>query len=265
MTMQEKIAAQNGRTKLCKHFLMGCCPHGDRCTYTHDIAVMKPDEQKVFIGGIPSNCSSRQLIDAIEKVGFKVLNIPKCHPAGFAPKVCLESVEKAKALLKIARIDVGGVTADVRKFTDSRSHNRDNMCVKISGLPEGTTGQTLMEALENAGFLIERSPLIQAGETTCERLEMATVEQADALLTFEEYTLLGATVKFTPYAMMSAASKPRSRSKTSARPFGWTQRPSREVKRTGFLNRAVRSVPRSPPITLSASRSPPMTYGDLEL
>jgi len=243
---------------------MGCCPHGDRCTYTHDIAVMKPDEQKVFIGGIPSDCSSRQLIEAIEKVGFKVLNIPKCHPAGFAPKVCLESVEKAKALLKIARIDVGGVTADVRKFTDSRSHNRDNMCVKISGLPEGTTGQTLMEALENAGFLIERSPLIQAGETTCERLEMATVEQADALLTFEAYTLLGVTVIFTPYAMMSLAPKPRSRREPSARPFGWTQRHSREGKRTGFLNRAVRSVSRSP-TTLSASRSPPMTYGDLEL
>jgi len=200
MTNQEKIAAQAGRTKLCRHFLLGHCPHGDTCTYAHDISVMKPTEQKVFIGGIPSGCTSRQLITAVEKAGFKVINIPKCHPSGFAPKVCLESVEAAKQLLKIARIDIEGHTTDVRKYNDSRAANTDNAAVIVSGLPEGTTGYQLLQGLEKAGFLIERSPIVAADSTVCERCEMATVEQADALVAIEMIECLGTTLTFKPFS-----------------------------------------------------------------
>jgi len=243
MNNQERIAAQATRTRLCKHFLLGCCPHDDRCTYTHDISVMKPDEQKVFIGGIPGDCTSRQLVAAIEAVGFKVLNIPKCHPSGFSPKVCLESVEHAKQLLKIARIDVSGSTADVRKFADSRSANRDNMCVVVSGLPEGTSGRELMDGLENAGFLIERSPLVNAGETVCTRCEMATVEQADALVAIGEIQCLNSTLSFTQFAEIDKTRQTRTnrssdRSTTSyAKQFGRTRRIT--SKPNGFLNRAI--------------------------
>jgi hypothetical protein len=234
MSNQERIAAKAERTKLCKHFLLGCCPHGDKCTYTHDISVMKSDEQKVFIGGIPGNCTSRQLINAIEKVGFKVLNIPKCHPSGFAPKVCLESVEHAKELLKIARIEIEGCTADVRKFSDSRSNNVDNMCVVVSGLPEGTSGRDLMEGLESAGFLIERSPLVQAGETVCQRCEMATVEQADVLVALSEISMFGTTLSFSKYASTTTKTVKRK----STRSFGR----KRAQGTNAFLNRAVRDI-----------------------
>jgi len=174
MSNQERIAALAGRTRLCKHFLIGKCSAGDKCTYAHDISVLKPDEQKVFIGGIPSACTSRQLVAAIEKAGFKVLNIPKCHPSGFSPKVCLGSVEEAKELLKIARIPVGDHTVDVRKFNDSRSKDPDNFCVTITGIPEGTSGYTLLQGLEKCGFPIDRSPLMDEGATVCARCEMST-------------------------------------------------------------------------------------------
>merc|ERR1711964_141276 len=221
MTNQEKIAAQAGRTRLCRHFLLGECPHGDKCTYTHDISVMKPNEQKVFIGGIPSACTSRQLIDAVAKLGYKVINIPKCHPSGFAPKVCLESVEKAKELLKIARIEVEGHTADVRKYNDSRAHDSDNFAVVVSGLPEGTSGLELLQGLEKVGFLIERSPVVDAGSTVCERCEMATVEQADAVLAVESIACLGSTLTFSefkPYSPKGATEKPRTRRGTVSSP-----------------------------------------------
>jgi len=198
---------------------------------------MKPDEQKVFIGGIPGDCTSRELITAVEKAGFKVLNIPKCHPSGFAPKVCLESVAHAKQLLKLARIDVRGCTSDVRKFADSRSANRDNMCVVVSGLPENTTGQQLMEGLENAGFLIERSPLMNAGETVCDRCEMATVEQADALAAIGEINILGATLMCTTFAVTDETRKPKRKSSTTRSPFARVRRDVRN--NNGFLNRAV--------------------------
>jgi len=209
MTNQERIAAQAGRTKLCRHHLLGGCPLGDKCTLAHDISVMKPSEQKVFIGGIPSGCTSRQLIEAIENAGFKVINIPKCHPSGFAPKVCLESVEDAKQLLKIARIDIGGHTSDVRKFKDSRANNSDNSSVIVSGIPEGTTGYQLLQELEKQGFLIDRSPVLAAGATVCDRCEMATVEQADALVAVETLECLGTTLTFKPFSGVDATRQSR--------------------------------------------------------
>merc|ERR1711964_281517 len=62
----------------------------------------------------------------------------------------------------------------------------------------------LMDGLETAGFLIERSPLVNAGETVCTRCEMATVEQADALIAIGEIQCdilcFTTTLTFTQYA-----------------------------------------------------------------
>merc|ERR1712098_68007 len=145
--------------------------------------------------------------------------------------VCLESVEHAKQLLKIARIDVSGSTADVRKFADSRSANRDNMCVVVSGLPEGTSGRELMDGLVNAG------------ETVCTRCEMATAEQADALVAIGEIQCLNSTLSFTQFAEIDKTRQTRTnrssdRSTTSyAKQFGRTRRIT--SKPNGFLNRAI--------------------------
>merc|ERR1711964_798382 len=110
------------------------------------------------------------------------------------------------------------------------SGNRDNMCVVVSGLPEGTSGRELMDGLENAGFLIERSPLVNAGETICTRCEMATVEQADALVAIGEIQCLNSTLSFTQFAEIDKTRQTRSnrssdRSTASyAKQFGRTRR-----------------------------------------
>jgi len=102
----------------------------------------------------------------------------------------MESVEKAKAFLKLARLEVGGNISDVRKFKDSRAVNPDNFCVVINGIPEGMTGLQIMEGLEQQGFLMERSPLVKAGCSSIERCEMATVENTDALAEIGEISIL---------------------------------------------------------------------------
>jgi len=199
LTNQERIAASTSRTRLCADFLLGKCKKGHKCTLLHDISFMVPDEQKVFIGGIPRSCTSRMLIAAVNAAGFKVLNVPKCNPSGFAPKVCMESVEKAKAFLKVARIEVGSNIADVRRFKDSRAVNPDNFCVIIEDVPESMTGMEVMEGLEEQGFLIERSPLVKPGSSTIERCEMTTVENADALSEIGKITIKGQTMPVKPF------------------------------------------------------------------
>jgi len=199
LTNQEKIAASSARTRLCPDFLLGKCTKGCKCTRLHDISFMVPDEQKVFIGGIPRTCTSRMLVAAVNALGFKVLNIPKCNSSGFAPKVCMESVEHAKAFLKVARIEVGGNIADVRRFKDSRAVNPDNFCVIIEGLPEGMTGVDVLEGLEQQGFLIERTPFVKAGSSTIDRCELATVENADALSEIGEITIKGHVLTVKPF------------------------------------------------------------------
>merc|ERR1711964_833763 len=199
LTNQERIAASTSRTRLCADFLLGKCKKGHKCTLLHDISFMVPDEQKVFIGGIPRSCTSRMLIAAVNAAGFKVLNVPKCNPSGFAPKVCMDSVEKAKAFLKVARIEVGSNIADVRRFKDSRAVNPDNFCVIIEDVPESMTGMEVMEGLEEQGFLIERSPLVKHGSSTIERCEMTTVENADALSEIGKITIKGHTMPVKPF------------------------------------------------------------------
>merc|ERR1711964_767598 len=111
--------------------------------------------------------------------------------------------------------------ADVRKYNDSRAHDPDNFAVVVSGLPEGTSGLELLQGLEKVGFLIERSPVVDAGSTVCERCEMATVEQADAVLAVESIECLGSTLTFSefePYSPKGAAEKPRTRRGTVSSP-----------------------------------------------
>jgi len=191
MTNQEKIAAEPGRCKLCKHYLMGTCPAGDECTLLHDTSVKMSDEQKVFIGGIPRNCASRTLIRALKKIGFEPINIPKCHPMGFAPKVCFKDVATAKKLLKMARMEVENVTVDVRRFHDSRGTNSNTKSIFVAGLPEGCTGKMLMDGIESHGFTVERCPIVNEGETFCERVEMETVEMVDGITCIEKLAIKG--------------------------------------------------------------------------
>merc|ERR1712096_272995 len=155
--------------------------------------------QKVFIGGIPRNCTPEQLVEALNKAGYKTINTPKCHPCGFAPKVCLETVEKARELLKQARIKIGDKLADVRRFNDSRGNGRDLRSVFVLGLPDGITGKRLMDDMTKQGFVVEREPVIEKGASYCQRVELQTLEMVDALLVLEKIPVGGKHITIKKY------------------------------------------------------------------
>jgi len=199
LTNQEKVVRQPGRCKLCRHYLRGECTLGNDCTFLHDISVLKPDEQKVFIGGIPRNCPPDLVVSSLLEQGFKAINIPKCHPCGFAPKVCIDSVANAKKLLKMARIRIGDKIADVRRFNDSRGNGRDLRSVFVLGLPDGITSKRLMDDMTKQGFVVEREPIIEKGASYCQRVELQTLEMVDALLVLEKIPVGGKHITIKKY------------------------------------------------------------------
>merc|ERR1712096_388191 len=234
LTNQEKVVRQPGRCKLCRHYLRGECTLGNDCTFLHDISVLKPDEQKVFIGGIPRNCTPEELMKSLAEAGYKTVNTPKCHPCGFAPKVCLETVEKARELLKTARIPIGDKIADVRRFNDSRGNGRDLRSVFVLGLPDGITGKRLMDDMTKQGFVVEREPIIEKGASYCQRVELQTLEMVDALLVLEKIPVGGKHItikkyeagkrpKFSPKGKKSRGkTQPKAKPTTPSADDGWT-------------------------------------------
>merc|ERR1712096_55229 len=175
--------------------------------------------QKVFIGGIPRNCTPEQLVEALNKAGYKTINTPKCHPCGFAPKVCLETVEKAKELLKTARIPIGDKIADVRRFNDSRGNGRDLRSVFVLGLPDGITGKRLMDDMTKQGFVVEREPIIEKGASYCQRVELQTLEMVDALLVLEKIPVGGKHITIKKYEGGKRSKTFSSRAKRGRKPL----------------------------------------------
>lgn len=74
------------------------------------------DGQKVFLGGLPRGLTPERLIIEIERQGFDVLNKPVIHARGYARCVVMESVARAKALIKKGKILIAGKKVDVRAF-----------------------------------------------------------------------------------------------------------------------------------------------------
>jgi len=236
LTNQQKVTRQPGRCKLCRHYLRGECTLGEECTFLHDISVLKPDEQKVFIGGIPRNCPPDVVVKSLAKQGYTAINIPKCHPCGFAPKVCLDSVANAKKLLKQARIRIGDKLADVRRFNDSRGNGRDLRSVFVLGLPDGITGKRLMDDMTKQGFAVEREPVIEKGASYCQRVELQTLEMVDALLVLEKIPVGGKHITIKKYeggkrpkfsskksrGKKSPKTQPKSKGTTASADDGWT-------------------------------------------
>jgi len=152
-TGEVRVAPINVR--VCPNFLAGRCEKGSRCPFLHEIPAPPAngftskgsmdtmatqstlgsygqrileqregvnaddfeDEQKVFLGGLPRGLAVGRLIMEMERQGFDVLNIPSINERGFAREVVLESVAKAKALIKKGRVLVKGKKVDVRKYT----------------------------------------------------------------------------------------------------------------------------------------------------
>lgn len=59
------------------------------------------------------------------------------------------------------------------------------------------------------GFSVEREPLIEKGQSFCQRVELATVEMVDALLVLEKIPVMGKHITIKKYNCDHGRIKPR--------------------------------------------------------
>jgi len=79
-------------------------------------------KRSVFIGGMSSETTTKNLQDALTEMGMKVLNYPVIKH-GFARQVILDTTSQAKTLIKMKKINVNGMFVDVRPFINQK-HRR---------------------------------------------------------------------------------------------------------------------------------------------
>jgi hypothetical protein len=187
----KKAISDKSKTMMCKHFLAGNCERTD-CEFSHDVSAFKPDEQKCFIAGLPSNTSTKNLIIELGRRGYKVINEPVVrgnHRRGFAPKVTLDSIEKCQELIAAGKIRICGKNVTVRKYTDShrKGNGRDAKSVFIGGLKADTTGEDLLKVVSELGFQIAEKPTVSNG--FCQRLVLRTVDMCKAIRAMNHITV----------------------------------------------------------------------------
>jgi len=81
-------------------------------------------KRSVFIGGLSTCATTKQLQDALSKMGMKVINYPVIKN-GFARQVILDTISQAKTLIKMKKILVDGTFVDVRPFINQKRRKKE--------------------------------------------------------------------------------------------------------------------------------------------
>jgi len=101
--------------------------------FTRDNKKKLPDEveRSVFLGGLAADTTAEMIRDELGKMGLVVVNIPELK-SGYSPQVALQTVEQARRLLKLMRVEINGSLVSVRPFANIRSSsgkNRNNVTI----------------------------------------------------------------------------------------------------------------------------------------
>jgi len=193
-----------GKRRLCRHFLKGRCNRGDSCDFLHDESIFCSDEQKVFLGGLPSNITDNVLREALSMQGYRVLNKPKVLQ-GFSPQICLGSVQEAQLMVRRGKILIAGEYVDVRPYEafvkdglKISSKNIVKRSVFLGGLPSSTTGWMIKERLAELGFTTANHPVVKSGFAPQVMLE--SEDQARRLVELKRIKINQSTVEIRPYS-----------------------------------------------------------------
>jgi len=79
--------------------------------------IPKVGKRSVFLGGLPSGTTAKDIQNVLRKKGMGVVNYPTIRN-GFSRQVILESISQASTLIKMKRIWVNGAFVDVRPFVN---------------------------------------------------------------------------------------------------------------------------------------------------
>jgi len=81
-------------------------------------------KRSVFVRGMSSSTTTKNLQDALSEMGMKVINYPVIKN-GFARQVILDTISHAKALINLKKIQVNGTFVDVRPFVNYRRKRKN--------------------------------------------------------------------------------------------------------------------------------------------
>jgi len=199
----ESCTKKDGELKkrLCRHFVKGFCLRGESCEFLHDASIFCPDEQKVFLGGLPLHMTPGILKDKLEMQGLTVLNRPKIM-RGFSPQVCLGSVEQAEMLIAKRFLYIDEHRVDVRPYQD-REQLRQGLpsivkrSVFLGGLPENTTSEMIMDDLQRLDVKVLNFPVVKNGYAP--RVVLESLEDAKMLVSLKRVMVNGTAVDVRPY------------------------------------------------------------------
>jgi len=199
--VKEKDQHKCRKRRLCRHFVKGFCLRGESCDFLHDPSVLCTDEQKVFLGGLPPNLTPETLKLRLEQQGLIILNKPRIM-RGFTPQVCLNSVEAAERLIAKRFIFIDDHRVDVRPYQD-RDQLRKGLpsvvkrSVFLGGLPEGTTGEMVIQDLQRLDIKVVDFPVIKNGYAP--RVVLGSVEHAKMLVSLKRVMVNSTAVDVRPY------------------------------------------------------------------
>jgi len=80
-----------------------------------------PDDTKrsVFLGGLPTGTTGKDIKEELKKLDVKVVNHPLIK-TGFTPQVMLGNVEQAEKLVNLKKVRIKNTLVDVRSYVNSR-------------------------------------------------------------------------------------------------------------------------------------------------
>jgi len=165
--------------------------------------VTEDAEQRVFLGGLPIGIKEKTLRDHLYALGYKVLGRPKIFH-GFAPEVCMETVDQAKDLLKKGTIMIGGLEVDVRPYYSrnklselKKLPNVAKRSVFLGGLSKGTTTKHLQDVLSEMGMKVINYPVIKNG--FARQVVLDSISQAKSLINMKKIQVAGTCVDVRPF------------------------------------------------------------------
>lgn len=199
---KQKRVYFEGKRNLCRHFLKGQCNRGNSCDFLHDESIFCSDEQKVFLGGLPTYITVKVLRDNLRTAGYTVLNQPKVLH-GFSPQICLGSVQEAQNMIKRGKVMIEGTLVDVRPYQAFRKDNLKmysevvKRSIFLRGLSRSTTCWMIKKRLADLGFVTVNYPNIKGGFASHVMLESA--KQAQRLLKLKNIKINKSIVEIRPY------------------------------------------------------------------
>jgi len=68
------------------------------------------------MGGLPRNTTGWMIKEKLKQLGLKTVNYPIVK-SGFAPQVILVSVQQARRLVKMKKIEINGGVVEIRTYS----------------------------------------------------------------------------------------------------------------------------------------------------